>query len=256
MLRAMNEGALHFGAVVAMFVLAGITFASLQFVVAPYGRHVREGWGPQIPSRLGWIVMESPSALGFLWLYFRGAQAWEMVPLALMALWQVHYLHRTFIFPFRMRIGGKKMPLSIVAMAIGFNALNVYVNARWISHLGHYPDSWIWTPQFIAGVGLFFVGFWINVRADQMLANLRKPGEKGYKIPRGWLFEYVVNPNYFGEILEWLGWAIASWSIGGLAFAVYTFANLAPRAVSNLAWYRETFDDFPSGRKAVIPRLL
>jgi len=119
MLRGMSEASLHFGAVVAMFVLAGITFATLQFVTAPYGRHLREGWGPQIPSRLGWIVMESPSALGFLWLYFRGAQAWEMVPLALMALWQLHYLHRTFIFPFRMRIGGKKMPLSIVGMAIG-----------------------------------------------------------------------------------------------------------------------------------------
>lgn len=251
----MSEGTIHGWAVAAMFGLAVLTFVSLQFVTAPYGRHLRDGWGPTVPSRVGWMVMESPSALGFLWLYAQGANAWSLSSMALLSLWQLHYLHRTFVFPFRMRLEGKRMPISVVGMAIAFNLLNVYVNARWISHLGSYPDAWIWSAPFLAGAGLFLLGFWINLRADHMLASLRKPGEQGYKVPRGWLFEYVVNPNYLGELLEWIGWAIATWSVGGLAFAVYTFANLGPRAVSNLAWYRAHFEDFPPGRRAMIPRI-
>ena len=62
------------------------------------------------------------------------------------------------------------------------------------------------------GVLIFALGFWVNRRADAMLAALRKPGESGYKIPRGWLYNYISCPNYFGEILIWTGWAIASWA--------------------------------------------
>ena len=46
------------------------------------------------------------------------------------------------------------------------------------------------------------------------------------------------------------------WSLAGLSFAVYTFANLAPRAFSNHAWYREKFADYPRGRRALIPFVL
>ncbi len=32
-----------------------------------------------------------------------------------------------------------------------------------------------------------------------------------------------------GEIIEWTGFAIASWSLPALAFAVFTFCNTGPR---------------------------
>ncbi len=217
----MDESVLYWWLVATLFGLAVITFLALLFVTAPYGRHVR---------------------------------AAERVPLLLLGLWLFHYVHRAFVFPFRMRVDGKSMPALVALLAIGFNLLNAYVNARWISHFGDYPDAWIADPRLWAGSSLFFVGWMINVKADTMLIELRKPGETGYKIPRGWLYEHVVNPNYLGELLEWIGWAIATWSLGGLGFALYTFANLAPRAVSNLKWYREKFgDDFPPERRAIIP---
>jgi steroid 5-alpha-reductase/3-oxo-5-alpha-steroid 4-dehydrogenase 1 len=93
----------------------------------------------------------------------------------------------------------------------------------------------------------------LNLESDARLLSLRAPGEAAYKIPRGGLFAWVSCPNYLGEIAEWVGWALASWSIGGAAFAFYTAANLAPRAASHHAWYRRTFSDYPAERKALVP---
>jgi 3-oxo-5-alpha-steroid 4-dehydrogenase 1 len=86
-----------------------------------------------------------------------------------------------------------------------------------------------------------------------VLRALRKPGETGYAIPYGGLYRWVSCPNYFGELLEWIGFAIAAWTLPALAFAVFTFANLFPRALSHHRWYREKFVDYPADRKAMLP---
>ena len=117
--------------------------------------------------------------------------------------------------------------------------------------LGHLADI-----RFLAGVALFFAGMAVNRRADNILIRLRRPGETGYRIPEGGLYRYVSCPNYLGEILEWMGWALATWSLAGLAFAVYTAANIGPRAVSHHRWYREQFPEYPTERRALIPYLL
>ena len=36
------------------------------------------------------------------------------VPLVFLAMWQLHYLNRTFIYPFRTRTAGKTMPAIVV----------------------------------------------------------------------------------------------------------------------------------------------
>lgn len=100
---------------------------------------------------------------------------------------------------------------------------------------------------------MFVTGWLINLRADARLRNLRRPGETGYRIPRGGMHEHVSSPNYLGEILEWRGWAVATWSLAGLAFACFTIANLAPCAVTNHRWYQERFPDYPKSRRALIP---
>ena len=88
------------------------------------------------------------------------------------------------------------------------------------------------------------------------IVGLRKPGEAHYSIPHGGFYRYVSCPNYLGEIVEWIGWAILTWSLAGLAFAVFTIANLLPRALAIHRWYRKEFSDYPATRKAVIPFLL
>jgi protein-S-isoprenylcysteine O-methyltransferase Ste14 len=177
------------------------------------------------------------------------------VPLVLLALWQLHYIQRTLVYPLLMRTGAR-MPVSIMAMAIAFNMLNGYLNARWIGDLADYPASWLADPRFLGGTVLFLGGLAINLDADRRLRRLRGPGESGYRIPHGGAFRWVSSPNYFGEIVEWFGWALATWSLPGLAFALYTTANLAPRALANHRWYHEHFPTYPPQRRALLPHLL
>ncbi|NQV05305.1 DUF1295 domain-containing protein [bacterium] len=252
----MSESEIHAWLTGLVIALAVVTFVLLVFVPAPYGRHTRAGWGPGLPNALAWVIMELPATVLFAFVYLRGDNSLGFVPLLLFSMWQVHYVNRTFVFPFRLRTHGKRMALVVIVLGFAFNSLNAYVNARWISHLGTYDLSWVLDPRFFLGVGVFFTGMAINLRADAVLIALRSPGETDYKIPEGWLFEHVSSPNYFGEIVEWLGWALATWSMPGLAFAIYTASNVGPRAFANRRWYRETFDDYPADRKALIPFIL
>lgn len=238
---------------ISIFIAGLFTFVSLLFINAPYGRHYRVGWGLSIPNQWGWILMESPAVLVFLWVYLSGDYRAEFIPLCLLALWQIHYCHRTFIFPFRLRSRKKRMPLIIALIAFLFNAANGFINAYWISHLSHYTRSN--ELSLLIGIAIFFLGFYVNYRSDRILFSLRKDGESGYQIPQGFLYRWIVSPNYFGEILEWVGFAIASSSPAAWVFAFYTAANLVPRALSHLRWYKTQFSDFPTNRKALIPFL-
>lgn len=147
------------------------------------------------------------------------------------------------------------MPLAVIAMAVIFNTGNAYLNGQHLFNLSAsmYTTQWLQEPRFIIGIGLFIIGFIVNRWADHVLRRLRKPGEAEYQVPKGGLYRYVSCPNYFGEIIEWIGWAVATWSLAGLAFAVWTIANLTPRARSHHHWYRKVFSDYPPKRKALIP---
>ncbi|MDP7042670.1 MAG: methyltransferase [Candidatus Thalassarchaeaceae archaeon] len=237
--------------------LALLAFIALLFVKAPYGRHERSGWGPRIPARWGWIIMESPSIIVMtVFFAFFAANWWETdaVAIVLYALWMAHYLHRGIIWPARARISKKMMPFGIVALSIVFNGVNSWVNAEWVYSINHpYPVEWFYSWQFILGVFLFISGMVINIKSDDILFKLRDTGDVEYKTPKGWLFNKVSCPNYLGELIEWVGWAIATWSLAGLSFALWTVANLVPRAISHHKWYKENLDDYPEKRKVLIP---
>ena len=168
-------------------------------------------------------------------------------------MWQGHYLNRTFVYPFRVRSRDRKTPILVAGSGFLFNVINAYINARFISEFGEYATVWLADPRFLIGVGTFLAGLALNLHADNILMRLRRPGETGYAIPQGGGFRFVSCPNYLGEILEWKGWAIATWSSCGLAFMLFAAANLAARARSNHRWYREQFSDYPTNRRVLIP---
>jgi protein-S-isoprenylcysteine O-methyltransferase Ste14 len=242
--------------VIGWLAVAVVTFISLLFIAAPYGRHMRSGWGPTIENRIGWIIMEAPAALVFAAWFAFGREVNTTTALVFFGLWEVHYVHRAFVYPLGLRGRDRRMPMVVAGMAFLFNAVNGCLNGCYLFDLsGGYPDEWLGDPRLVAGLGIFIVGFMINRQADHTLRNLREPGESGYRIPHGGLYRWISCPNYLGEIVEWIGWGTATWSLPGLAFAVWTAANLAPRAWAHHVWYREHFADYPPQRRALLPGL-
>jgi 3-oxo-5-alpha-steroid 4-dehydrogenase 1 len=240
--------------IVYLWIATGlVVFPLVLRVIAPYGRHTTQKWGPLLPNRLGWIIMEAPALLVFAGFYLFGNAPHNAVTWLFFALYAFHYVNRTFIFPLRLRTPGKMMPVSIVLMALGFNFVNGFINGYYLGWIADYPLSWFLDPRFIAGIAMFIGGLLINWQADNILIHLRKPGETGYVIPRGGFFNYVSCPNHFGEIVEWSGFALMTWSAPALAFAVWTLVNLMPRALHHHKWYREHFSDYPEKRKAIFP---
>lgn len=246
----------HARAVLAMYALAAATAAALLAMPAPYGRHAREGWGPTLPARQAWMLMEAPASLGFLAVHLLGPHRAEPVPLLLLGLWQLHYAQRAFLYPLRLAPTARPMPSTVVALGAAFNTFNAWLQARQVATLGAYPAEWLTDPRFLAGTALFAAGYAVNRHADAILLGLRRAHPGVYTIPHGGLYRWVSCPNYLGEIVQWLGWALLTASGAGLAFATYTAANLVPRALDHHRWYRARFPDYPPERRALVPYLL
>jgi 3-oxo-5-alpha-steroid 4-dehydrogenase 1 len=220
---------------------------------APYGRFSNNSWGPMISNKLGWFVMEFTVLLAFAcWIPFKHFN-WHTPATVMIILFFIHYVHRSLIYPLMIRTKGKKMPAVIMLSAVLFNIVNGSLLSIWFVHYAHYPDSWYYSPFFITGILLFIIGMLINLRADYYLINLRQKGETGYQIPQWGLFRWISSPNLFGEIIEWGGFAILTWSMPAMAFFIWTCANLVPRALANHRWYKEKFPEYPPGRKYLLP---
>ena len=147
--------------------------------------------------------------------------------------------------------------------------LSISLQAQSYCQYQSYPKDYHNKIHFRLGVCLRLIGFIINIQSDTILLNLRKntsttKNESNsitnnvtttkYKIPHGGLFQYISCANFFGEIIEWLGYAIASSSLAGWAFLVFVCANLIPRGMAHHQWYLDKFkDDYPKNRYAVIP---
>lgn len=251
----MNERQLYGWLLAAWVAVALFVVPYLLLRPAPYGRHARPGWGPTVNARLAWVLMEAPSPLFMIAMFTLGNRRANAVALVFLGLWLVHYFYRAFVYPLRLPASARPMPAVVLVSGAFFNLVNGYINGRWLFALSDpRPLAWLASPRFVAGSGLFVAGLCIHVIADGLLRSLRHDGE--YAIPCGPLFRLVSCPNYLGEIIEWSGWALATWSAPGLVFALWTAANLVPRAVRHHRWYGDTFADYPKERRALVPFVL
>lgn len=245
-----------FQIIVFVWMAVGVaTFVALQWITAPYGRHTR-AFGPMISNRLAWMIMEIPGVLIFSLLFFSGPFPKTPYHYLFWSLYLIHYINRSLIYPWRTKTRGKKMPVAIMGSAVFFNLCNGAIlgyGFGWMELV--YPDDYFQSPLFLIGAFLFLAGACINLSSDNTLLSLRKGKETGYKIPYGGMFRLISCPNHFGEIVEWIGFAVMAANPAAMSFALWTAANLIPRARDHHKWYQSHFDNYPSDRKAVLPYL-
>ena len=228
---------------IVMACVAVVVFVSLFFVDAGYGKFYDKKWGPAINNKVGWVLMEAPVFIAMLVLWLCSDRRDDLVRLSFLFLFELHYIQRSFVFPFRLR-GKSVMPFSIIVMGVVFNVLNALMQGGWIFYLSpndYYGRECLTTPKFIAGFMVFIIGMYINIQSDDIIRNLRKEGDSRYYLPKDGMFRYVTSANYFGELVEWIGFAILTWSWSGAVFALWTFANLAPRASRIYDRYKQEF---------------
>ena len=234
-----------------LWIIIGLVIFPINLIYkAPYGRHTSKKWGISIDNKLGWIIMELPALVVCPAIYFYFKIDFD-ISIMFICLWIIHYFNRTIIFPFRIKTKGKKMPLAIVLSAFFFNIVNGLINGYFLSNINLHSVSIF----LITGFLLFVLGLYINISSDNKLINLRKI-KKGYFVPKGGLFKYISCPNFFGEILEWFGFALMTFNIGSLSFFIWTCCNLIPRALAHHTWYKNKFNEYPKERKAILPYLI
>ena len=188
---------------IGMAAVAVVVFVALYFVDAGYGMFYNKKWGPSIPNKVGWVLMEAPVFFAMLVLWLLSDRTCCITCIVFLLLFETHYFQRTFVFPFLMR-GNSRMPLSIVLMGVVFNLLNACMQGGWIfffSPEGMYSPQWLGTPQFIIGTVIFLAGMGINIHSDKVIRNLRQPGDTKHYFPHKGMYRYVTSANYFGEFV-------------------------------------------------------
>ena len=218
---------------------------------------------PVIPSKISWIVQECPCVfmtIFFLIYYHKNLNYRNIL---VIAPFFIHYVHRSFVFPFLIH-SSKNNPLEITLMAFVFCFFNsLMINRSIFCLIIDYELKSFWLNYFF-GLAIFGIGMYINIHSDYSMIKQRnenKDANNKYIIPRGFMYELISCPNYFGELTEWLGFFILSNSFSGLVFFISTFANLFPRAIQYHQWYKTKFkeefatDKNLSQRKSIVPFL-
>uniref|UniRef100_W5LJH0 3-oxo-5-alpha-steroid 4-dehydrogenase n=1 Tax=Astyanax mexicanus TaxID=7994 RepID=W5LJH0_ASTMX len=234
-------------------ILAGLVhFILLLKSHAPYGRYARTSPGCRtVPARVAWFLQELPALLLPVLLLLTTSDSHRTGRCLLLTTFCLHYFQRSCIYSLLTR--GRPFPLNIMVSAIVFCSINGFLQAHYLLHCTEHSHVQLSDGRTLIGLLIFFTGMAINIHSDHILRNLRKPGEISYKIPRGGLFEYVSGANFFGEIVEWSGYAIATWSLPTFSFAFFTMSFIGPRAYHHHRFYKETFKDFPRSQKCLIP---
>jgi len=268
-----EEERFHHKLCMLMIYLSPATFVFLRFVFPPnWGKNFSTLLGPTVPPRLAWCLFEIPNLYWSFLCYLRqqqqGSSSLPTANTILLALFVGHYVNRSIVYPLTLNPHTKRIPLEIVLSAHLYTNVNGYLQAQALCQFYTYPDdSLVRQARFWLGLMLFGTGVAINWQSDAILRHLRSSNNNnksqkcsssssGYVIPYGGLFRFVSAPHYLGEILEWLGFAMAGQSWAAWSFFTFTCANLIPRGLAHHEWYQKNFKkDYPVDRKAVIPFL-
>ena len=239
-----------------MAVTAVIVFIALYFVKAGYGIFRTKQWGLSINNKVAWVLMEAPVFFVMLYMWASNGTPTTLPAFLAFLLFELHYFQRSFIFPLMMK-GQSQMPVAIMLMGVIFNVINGLVIGTSLFTLppSAYNDgaAYLTHPTAIAGIAIFFSGMGINLHSDHVIRHLRKPGDNRHYLPQKGFYRYVTSANYFGELVEWTGFALLCSTPAAWLFVVWTAANLVPRAAAIHKRYRDEFGDAVGSRKRILP---
>ncbi|XP_068239168.1 3-oxo-5-alpha-steroid 4-dehydrogenase 1-like [Palaemon carinicauda] len=225
---------------------------------APYGRYSELKYGFGLPVNLAWMIQESPSFYVPLCFVVYGTKDTFRSLTNQLFLWMfiIHYFQRSCIFGILMR-GSKPTPFVPFLFAFLTSVYNGILHGQYFTNYYQYNDgTWLMLPNFWIGFAMFLYGMKINIKGDLDLRKLRKEGETCYKIPTGSWFDRISCSNFFGEIIEMWGYALASLAPPAIAHAFFTTMFLSKRALEHHDWYLKKFEDYPKDRKAIFPYVL
>lgn len=239
-----------------MLAMAAVVFVSLYFVTAGYGQFTSRRWGPSLDNRLAWMLMEAPVFLVILVIWWTSDVGLQLPQAVLLLLFELHYFQRSFVFPLLMT-GRSRMPVAIMLMGITFNVLNGVLQGGglfWFPSEAYAEGAnYLLRWNAIAGILLFIIGMVINLHSDHVIRHLRQPGDTRHYLPSRGLYRYVTSANYFGELVEWTGFALAAGTLVAWVFPIWTAANLVPRAHAIHKRYRTEFGCSVGSRKRIFP---
>lgn len=163
--------------------------------------------------------------------------------------WVGHFLKREFETLFVHKFSRPTMPLS-----------NLFKNCGYYWTFGSvigYPlcatSFAVTSPDLVkAGLGVFLLSELGNLYCHIKLSSMRpQEGSKKREIPRGFMFDLVACPNYFFEIMSWVGFTVmtldasfsglANQTIWSAAFTAVGLLQMGDWAMKKHREYKKTY---------------
>ena len=147
-----------------------IIMSGVKVVYGRYSPGASPLWGIPVNAKLAWVFQEIPCVVigGSNMLTGKAECLQATVNQFLLALFMMHYVNRSLVYPLRMR-GSKPTPFVVMMMAWTFCVVNGFMQTRMLTHVRAYEESWFLRPQFAGGVFIFLTGMWVNLQSDEIL---------------------------------------------------------------------------------------
>ncbi|KAJ1968651.1 3-oxo-5a-steroid 4- dehydrogenase [Dispira parvispora] len=219
--------------------------------------------GPQVGWRTTFIceylgpLLANPLFYYLPQIFYGRAVAHSCMQTTALVMFEAHFLKRLYETIFVHRFSSGTMPFANLIKNTTYYTLlagaNVgfWVYGPWNGALE--PSAQRSTAYTAVCIGLFVFAQISNFLTHINLRNLRPPGTRVRKIPRGYGFDLVSCPNYFFEVTSWVAFTLYTRSLASLIFTVVGAAQMYIWAVKKHKNYRREFPNYPKNRKAMIP---
>ncbi|KAL4872958.1 hypothetical protein BDV12DRAFT_114394 [Aspergillus spectabilis] len=226
--------------------------------------HVKD-LGPQISWRTVFIIEYlGPLLIPALFLFplrpylyynFDNIPEPSGIQLIVCALLTLHFLKREYETVFVHRFSNATMPARNIVKNSGHYWVLAGCNiAYWVFRPDAAAVAGRVSPALLyTGLALFVFGEVANFNTHLVLRDLRRPGTTERGIPSGFGFSAITCPNYFFEIVAWVGVYLVSglsWSV--LFFIVVAAGQMVLWAQKKERRYRKEFGEKYKRKKFVM----